>query len=101
MIKKTNKLFNISSIRIAVVLPRRHILFTTDVNVDFVSVLLQDYERRLKERELVDTKEHIDAHRALVAKYLQKVRKYKAMSIHKKAFLNLIFHSINEPTVVF
>ncbi|KAI5096106.1 coiled-coil and C2 domain-containing protein 2A isoform X5 [Silurus meridionalis] len=34
----------------------------------------QDYERRLKEGELVDTKEHMDAHRALVAKYLQKVR---------------------------
>ncbi|XP_037397529.1 coiled-coil and C2 domain-containing protein 2A isoform X2 [Pygocentrus nattereri] len=36
--------------------------------------VFEDYERRLKEGELVDTKEHIDAHRALVAKYLQKVR---------------------------
>ncbi|XP_072553436.1 coiled-coil and C2 domain-containing protein 2A isoform X3 [Salminus brasiliensis] len=35
--------------------------------------VFEDYERRLKEGELVDTKEHIDAHRALVAKYLQKV----------------------------
>ncbi|XP_046725486.1 coiled-coil and C2 domain-containing protein 2A isoform X2 [Silurus meridionalis] len=36
--------------------------------------VFEDYERRLKEGELVDTKEHMDAHRALVAKYLQKVR---------------------------
>ena len=38
------------------------------------SVVLQEYERRLKEGEVIDTKEHLDAHRALVAKYLQKVR---------------------------
>ncbi|KAI4894240.1 hypothetical protein NFI96_025429 [Prochilodus magdalenae] len=36
--------------------------------------VFEDYERRLKEGELVDTKEHIDAHRVLVAKYLQRVR---------------------------
>lgn len=35
---------------------------------------LQDYEKRLKEGETVDTEEHLDSHRALVAKYLQKVR---------------------------
>ncbi|XP_068449249.1 coiled-coil and C2 domain-containing protein 2A-like isoform X1 [Clinocottus analis] len=34
----------------------------------------QEYEKRLKEGELVDTKEHLDSHRALVAKYLQKIR---------------------------
>lgn len=38
-----------------------------------VIILLQDYEKRLKEGEVIDTKEHIDAHRALVAKYLQRV----------------------------
>ncbi|XP_066527206.1 coiled-coil and C2 domain-containing protein 2A isoform X2 [Hoplias malabaricus] len=36
--------------------------------------VFEDYDRRLKEGEQVDTKEHIDAHRALVAKYLQKVQ---------------------------
>ncbi|KAM6963078.1 coiled-coil and C2 domain-containing protein 2A [Aplochiton taeniatus] len=36
--------------------------------------VFQDYERRLKEGDTVDTKEHLDAHRALVAKYLQKIR---------------------------
>uniref|UniRef100_A0A3B4VDH7 Coiled-coil and C2 domain containing 2A n=1 Tax=Seriola dumerili TaxID=41447 RepID=A0A3B4VDH7_SERDU len=32
----------------------------------------QEYEKRLKEGEIIDTKEHLDSHRALVAKYLQK-----------------------------
>ncbi|XP_026160597.1 coiled-coil and C2 domain-containing protein 2A isoform X2 [Mastacembelus armatus] len=36
--------------------------------------VFQDYERRLKEGEIIDTKEHLDSHRALVAKYLQKIR---------------------------
>ncbi|KAH0616299.1 hypothetical protein JD844_027316 [Phrynosoma platyrhinos] len=36
--------------------------------------IFQDYEKRLRERDLVDTKDHLDARRALVAKYLQKVR---------------------------
>ncbi|XP_042564766.1 coiled-coil and C2 domain-containing protein 2A isoform X2 [Clupea harengus] len=36
--------------------------------------IFQDYEKRLRDGEVVDTKEHLDAHRALVAKYLQKVR---------------------------
>ncbi|XP_066487937.1 coiled-coil and C2 domain-containing protein 2A [Tiliqua scincoides] len=36
--------------------------------------IFQDYEKRLLERDVVDTKDHLNAHRALVAKYLQKVR---------------------------
>ncbi|XP_029904845.1 coiled-coil and C2 domain-containing protein 2A isoform X2 [Myripristis murdjan] len=36
--------------------------------------VFQEYEKRLKEGEIIDTKEHLDSHRALVAKYLQKVR---------------------------
>ncbi|XP_029446608.1 coiled-coil and C2 domain-containing protein 2A isoform X2 [Rhinatrema bivittatum] len=34
----------------------------------------QEYEKRLCERDVVRTEDHLDAHRALVAKYLQKVR---------------------------
>uniref|UniRef100_A0A3Q3N7K7 Coiled-coil and C2 domain containing 2A n=1 Tax=Labrus bergylta TaxID=56723 RepID=A0A3Q3N7K7_9LABR len=34
--------------------------------------VFQDYEKRLKEGEIIDTNEHLDSHRALVAKYLQK-----------------------------
>ncbi|XP_061540786.1 coiled-coil and C2 domain-containing protein 2A isoform X3 [Phycodurus eques] len=36
--------------------------------------VFQDYEKRLKEGEIIDTKEYLDSHRALVAKYLQKIR---------------------------
>ncbi|XP_034566120.1 coiled-coil and C2 domain-containing protein 2A isoform X2 [Notolabrus celidotus] len=36
--------------------------------------VFQDYEMRLKEGEIIDTKEHLDSHRALVAKYLQRIR---------------------------
>ncbi|XP_050933184.1 coiled-coil and C2 domain-containing protein 2A [Lates calcarifer] len=36
--------------------------------------VFQDYEKRLKEGEIIDTKEHLDSHRALVAKYLQKIQ---------------------------
>uniref|UniRef100_A0A8C4Y9U8 Coiled-coil and C2 domain containing 2A n=1 Tax=Gopherus evgoodei TaxID=1825980 RepID=A0A8C4Y9U8_9SAUR len=36
--------------------------------------LFENYEKRLRERDVIDSKDHLDAHRALVAKYLQKVR---------------------------
>ncbi|XP_012716702.2 coiled-coil and C2 domain-containing protein 2A isoform X3 [Fundulus heteroclitus] len=36
--------------------------------------VFQDYEKRLKDGEIIDTREHLDPHRALVAKYLQKIR---------------------------
>nr|XP_015200508.1 PREDICTED: coiled-coil and C2 domain-containing protein 2A isoform X2 [Lepisosteus oculatus] len=36
--------------------------------------VFQEYEKRLREGEVIDMKDHLDAHRALVAKYLQKVR---------------------------
>ncbi|XP_015268406.1 PREDICTED: coiled-coil and C2 domain-containing protein 2A [Gekko japonicus] len=36
--------------------------------------IFQDFEKRLQERDVIDTKDHLDAHRAVVAKYLQKVR---------------------------
>uniref|UniRef100_A0A672YAS7 Coiled-coil and C2 domain containing 2A n=1 Tax=Sphaeramia orbicularis TaxID=375764 RepID=A0A672YAS7_9TELE len=36
--------------------------------------VFQEYEKRLKEGNIVDTKEHLDSHRALVATYLQKIR---------------------------
>ncbi|KAL4635419.1 coiled-coil and C2 domain-containing protein 2A isoform X1 [Arapaima gigas] len=36
--------------------------------------VFQDYEKRLCEGEVVDTKEYLDPHRAVVAKYLQKIR---------------------------
>nr|XP_033804794.1 coiled-coil and C2 domain-containing protein 2A isoform X2 [Geotrypetes seraphini] len=34
----------------------------------------QEYEKRLREKDVLRTEDHLDAHRAVVAKYLQKVR---------------------------
>ncbi|KAM6313440.1 coiled-coil and C2 domain-containing protein 2A [Aegotheles albertisi] len=36
--------------------------------------IFQDYEKRLQERDVIDSKNCLDAHRAVVANYLQKVR---------------------------
>uniref|UniRef100_A0A8B9SDP6 Coiled-coil and C2 domain containing 2A n=1 Tax=Apteryx owenii TaxID=8824 RepID=A0A8B9SDP6_APTOW len=36
--------------------------------------LFQDYEKRLRERDVIDSKHYLDAHRAIVANYLQKVQ---------------------------
>ncbi|XP_062431333.1 coiled-coil and C2 domain-containing protein 2A isoform X2 [Rhea pennata] len=36
--------------------------------------LFQDYEKRLRERDVIDSKHYLDARRAIVANYLQKVR---------------------------
>ncbi|XP_035759352.1 coiled-coil and C2 domain-containing protein 2A [Egretta garzetta] len=36
--------------------------------------IFQDYEKRLQERDVTDSKNYLDAHRAVVANYLQKVR---------------------------
>ncbi|NXK95290.1 C2D2A protein, partial [Formicarius rufipectus] len=36
--------------------------------------IFQDYEKRLQERDVIDSKNYLDAHRAVVANYLQKVR---------------------------
>uniref|UniRef100_A0A8C3DQS5 Uncharacterized protein n=1 Tax=Corvus moneduloides TaxID=1196302 RepID=A0A8C3DQS5_CORMO len=36
--------------------------------------IFQDYEKRVKERDVIDSKNYLDAHRAVVANYLQKVR---------------------------
>ncbi|XP_032541704.1 coiled-coil and C2 domain-containing protein 2A isoform X2 [Chiroxiphia lanceolata] len=36
--------------------------------------IFQDYEKRLQERDVIDSKNYLDAHRTIVANYLQKVR---------------------------
>ncbi|XP_067845649.1 coiled-coil and C2 domain-containing protein 2A isoform X2 [Heptranchias perlo] len=36
--------------------------------------IFQEYEKKQRERDIIDTTSHLDAHRALVARYLQKVR---------------------------
>lgn len=42
---------------------------------EIMEKVFQDYEKRLRDRNVIETKEHIDTHRAIVAKYLQQVRK--------------------------
>ncbi|XP_021115919.1 coiled-coil and C2 domain-containing protein 2A isoform X1 [Heterocephalus glaber] len=36
--------------------------------------VFQDYEKRLRDKSVIETKDHMDTHRAIVAKYLQQVR---------------------------
>uniref|UniRef100_A0A8C4UBC1 Coiled-coil and C2 domain containing 2A n=1 Tax=Falco tinnunculus TaxID=100819 RepID=A0A8C4UBC1_FALTI len=36
--------------------------------------IFQEYDKRLQERDVIDSKNYLDAHRAVVASYLQKVR---------------------------
>ncbi|TSL61152.1 Coiled-coil and C2 domain-containing protein 2A [Bagarius yarrelli] len=52
----------------------RHLKSVPSVEREISEKVFEDYERRLKKGELVDTKEHMDAHRSLVAEYLKKVR---------------------------
>ncbi|XP_076992550.1 coiled-coil and C2 domain-containing protein 2A isoform X2 [Tamandua tetradactyla] len=41
---------------------------------EIMEKVFQDYEKRLQDRNVIETKDHIGAHRAVVAKYLQQVR---------------------------
>ncbi|XP_006144956.1 coiled-coil and C2 domain-containing protein 2A [Tupaia chinensis] len=41
---------------------------------EIMEKVFQDYEKRLRDRNVIETKDNIDAHRAIVAKYLQQVR---------------------------
>ncbi|XP_058266424.1 coiled-coil and C2 domain-containing protein 2A isoform X2 [Hemibagrus wyckioides] len=52
----------------------RHFKSVPSTEREISEKVFEDYERRLKEGQLVDTKEHMDTHRALVAKYLKKVQ---------------------------
>ncbi|XP_026370215.2 coiled-coil and C2 domain-containing protein 2A isoform X2 [Ursus arctos] len=41
---------------------------------EIMEKVFQDYEKRLRDRNVIETKDHTDTHRAIVAKYLQQVR---------------------------
>nr|XP_058923206.1 coiled-coil and C2 domain-containing protein 2A isoform X2 [Kogia breviceps] len=41
---------------------------------EIMEKVFQDYEKRLRDRNVIETKDHIDTHRAIVANYLQQVR---------------------------
>ncbi|XP_039507253.1 coiled-coil and C2 domain-containing protein 2A isoform X1 [Pimephales promelas] len=52
----------------------RHFKCVPSMEREISPKVFQDYEKRLKDGEIINTKDHIDSHRALVAKYLQRVR---------------------------
>ncbi|XP_074085863.1 coiled-coil and C2 domain-containing protein 2A isoform X2 [Macrotis lagotis] len=41
---------------------------------EIMEKVFQDYEKRIHDRGVLETKDHLDTHRAMVAKYLQQVR---------------------------
>ncbi|KAM4854722.1 coiled-coil and C2 domain-containing protein 2A isoform 1-T2 [Thomomys bottae] len=41
---------------------------------EIMEKVFQDYEKRLRDRNMIETKDHIDIHRAKVAQYLQQIR---------------------------
>ncbi|XP_061440487.1 coiled-coil and C2 domain-containing protein 2A isoform X2 [Rhineura floridana] len=69
-----SKRFRLLQLRNSEVAEFRSCKFVPLLEREISERLFQDYEKRLRERDAVDTKDHLDAHRALVAKYLQKVR---------------------------
>ncbi|KAK3518815.1 hypothetical protein QTP70_014874 [Hemibagrus guttatus] len=66
--------FRLLRLRSQEVVEFRHFKSVPSTEREISEKVFEDYERRLKEGQLVDTKEHMDTHRALVAKYLKKVQ---------------------------
>ncbi|KAL6107585.1 cc2d2a [Pungitius sinensis] len=71
---ESSKRFRLLRLRNQEVAEFRNYKFVPALEKEVADKVFQDYEKRLKEGERVDTKEHLDSHRALVAKYLQKIR---------------------------
>ncbi|XP_029282132.1 coiled-coil and C2 domain-containing protein 2A isoform X2 [Cottoperca gobio] len=71
---ETSKRFRLLTLRNQEVAEFRNYKFVPSLEREVTDKMFQEYEKKLKEGETVDTKEHLDSHRALVAKYLQKIR---------------------------
>ncbi|XP_041646484.1 coiled-coil and C2 domain-containing protein 2A isoform X2 [Cheilinus undulatus] len=69
-----SKRFRLLQLRNQGVAEFRNYKFVPALESEISDNVFQDYEKRLKEGEIIDTKEHLDSHRALAAKYLQKLR---------------------------
>ncbi|XP_072246111.1 coiled-coil and C2 domain-containing protein 2A [Leuresthes tenuis] len=72
-LEKSNR-FRLLRLRNQEVAEFRNYRFVPALEREVSDKMFQEYEKRLKEGEIIDTKEHLDSHRALVAKYLQKIR---------------------------
>ncbi|KAJ6659406.1 hypothetical protein lerEdw1_019138 [Lerista edwardsae] len=69
-----SKRFRLLQLRNSEVAEFRNYKYVPLLEREISEKIFQDYEKRLQERDIVDTQDHLNAHRALVAKYLQKVR---------------------------
>ncbi|XP_047443097.1 coiled-coil and C2 domain-containing protein 2A isoform X3 [Mugil cephalus] len=69
-----SKRFRLLRLRNQEVAEFRNYKFVPALEREVTDKVFQEYEKRLKEGEIIDTREHLDSHRALVAKYLQKIR---------------------------
>ncbi|KAF7652982.1 hypothetical protein LDENG_00089110 [Lucifuga dentata] len=69
-----SKRFRLLRLRNQEVAEFRNYKFVPALEREVTDKAFQEYEKRLEEGEIIDTKEHLDSHRALVAKYLQKIR---------------------------
>ncbi|KAM6921159.1 coiled-coil and C2 domain-containing protein 2A [Xenentodon cancila] len=71
---ENSKRFRMLRLRNQGVAEFRNYRFVPALESEVFDEMFQEYEKRLKDEEVVNTKEHSDSHRALVAKYLQKIR---------------------------
>ncbi|CAJ1059940.1 coiled-coil and C2 domain-containing protein 2A isoform X4 [Xyrichtys novacula] len=71
---ESSKRFRLLRLRNQGVAEFRNYKFVPAVESEVTDKVFQDYEKRLKEEDIIDTKEHLDSHRALAAKYLHKIR---------------------------
>ncbi|KAM8887666.1 coiled-coil and C2 domain-containing protein 2A isoform 1-T1 [Synchiropus picturatus] len=69
-----SKRFRLLTLRNQEVAEFRNYKCVPAVEREVTDKVFHEYEKRLKEGETIDTKEHLDSHRALIAKYLQKIR---------------------------
>ncbi|KAM9761680.1 coiled-coil and C2 domain-containing protein 2A isoform 3-T3 [Menidia menidia] len=69
-----SKRFRLLTLRKQEVAEFRNHKFVPAIEREVPDKVFQEYEKRLKDGEIIDTKDHLDSHRALVAKYLQKIR---------------------------
>ncbi|XP_061593922.1 coiled-coil and C2 domain-containing protein 2A [Cololabis saira] len=69
-----SKRFRLFRLRKQGVAEFRNYRFVPALESEVSDEIFQEYEKSLKDEEVVDTKEQLNSHRALVAKYLQKIR---------------------------
>uniref|UniRef100_A0A8C6VFN3 Coiled-coil and C2 domain containing 2A n=1 Tax=Naja naja TaxID=35670 RepID=A0A8C6VFN3_NAJNA len=72
--KKTDLQFWLLELRMNEVAEFQNYKFVPLLEKEISEKILQDYEKRLQKKDGMDTKDYLDAHRAIVEKYMEKVR---------------------------